>query len=216
MKIKKRHANTKAIITAQQYFYFWLASLGVFYLLILLANGDFSTAPIFLGFLFLGDVLFGVLVFLLLAISMFRNRNWKLLGISLAIFLLFFIILFSIPTEDSTTNDQKIDQNNPLVDCQIHANCGGDVKRMTQRECVNSTCCQIGNVNITIDVDECKLKQQEYANSNKPAPVTNVRIQQPITIPTIAPPEAPMCCRENCNSFTGTCTTKCERSWFCY
>ena len=215
MKKGKSTRNSHAVNHSRQYFYLWLSGIAIFYISILSVSGNFLNGSGFNMLLLLLGILVGVIGFLLFFVSVLRNKDWKMLGVSGGVFVLFFFVLYSIPSADLSKTNTKIDQSDPLIDCPLHEKCGGGTKRMKQSACVNSTCCGGGNVNITLDKDECKLKQQEYAQSNKPAPVTNVRIQQPIQIPTVKPMEAPMCCKENCNSFTGTCTTRCERSWFC-
>lgn len=194
----------------------WLFCIGVFYLSIFLVGGDFSNGSSFMVMSLLGSVLVGGITFILLIVSILRHREWRTLVVVGGIFLLFFMVFYSLSNIGRNQTVTGIDHGDPLIDCHIHANCGGGTKRMLQSACVNSICCQVGNVDVVLDKDECKLKQQEYVDNNKLAPVTNVRIQQPVQMPTIKPIEAPICCKETCNDFTGTCTTRCDRSWFCY
>jgi len=54
--------------------------------------------------------------------------------------------------------------SNPLVNCQVHANCGGGNTLLMQSECNNSTCCQInGKWVFYKDKDQC-LKDQGNNN----------------------------------------------------
>jgi hypothetical protein len=85
----------------------------------------------------------------------------------------------------------------------------GGTKRLRQSECINSTCCQVGDVWVVLDKDQCKLKQQEYSKNNKPVYLPPPQIK----IPEIEPP---ICCRQTCSPFTGVCTTKCEKSYACF
>lgn len=206
-KYKKFINNTKS------QFWLWVGSLLVFDFLVFAANGNFYTASSLLGLLLLTDIGFGVVIFLLMVASSIKLRDWSFLGYSTLVCLLFFGQLFLLPNVDSVSSNQIAD--NEIIDCPLHQNCGGDYKRLTYNECTNSTCCQIGNVWVVKDTDECKLAQQEYELNSQPPQVV---VQQPApqyNATSIQAPEAPLCCRENCNSFTGTCTTRCDRSWIC-
>lgn len=128
---------------------------------------------------------------------------------------LIFVLWSVISNENNTKVNNQVSTQDPLVDCGVNEKCGGGTKRLTQSECINSICCGIGQVWVVMDKDQCKIKQQEYTQSNKPAPVQRIPIQIP-QIPVIPPIEAPLCCKQNCNSITGTCTTSCTHSYFCY
>ena len=102
------------------------------------------------------------------------------------------------------------------MDCNIHPNCGGGTKRLKQSECQNSTCCQVGNIWVTLDKDECKLKQQDYANGQVRQAPQVIQVPQ-IQIPQIQPIEPPnVCCKQKYNSFTRTYDTECTKQWVCY
>ncbi len=207
-KLVESEDNTK------KYFFVWLLSIFVFFFSTLGANGDFSNSPKLFLILFFASVLVGFGFFILLFLNIIKLKNWRLLLTTAGITLLFFVILFNL---SSTTNKKTdgLSYSDPLVDCPVNERCGNGTKRMKQSECINSTCCQIGDVWVSIDKDECKLKQQEYQQSNRSAPAQETHIQlQPVELPQV--PQAPICCKESCNSFSGTCTTRCNRSWFCF
>jgi hypothetical protein len=197
--------NKKMLNKIKRFFYFWIGTIILFYLLVFSVNGDFSTAPYIYVVLFLFNIIGGVIFFLTLLYLIIKNKFWDWLALTMFIFVVFFIILPMLPNR----NSNQISAGDPFVDCPINEKCGGGTKRLKQSECINSTCCQIGDVWVVLDKDQCKLKQQEYSKNNQP-----VYYQKPqIKIPEIEPP---ICCRQTCNSFTGVCTTKCERSYFCF
>lgn len=196
-------------------FFVWLASLIVFYITILAANGNFANTPDILIIILLSDILVGILTYIAFFYYVIKSSSWGVFGLSLFVVFLFFFVLFYLPNAElQTQSSSVIDQNDPLIDCQVHVSCGGGTKRMKQSECVNSTCCQVGNVWVTLDKDACKLKQQEYSGGQQQ------QVQQAprtiIQIPQFQPPQPPnVCCKESCNSFTGVCTTSCTRQWIC-
>lgn len=209
---KNKIQNKKTVFNkAKKIFYFWLGTIALFYLLIFSVNGDFTNGSFLSGVIFLMDILLGIVAFLILIYLIFKNKFWDLLAITFFIFLAFFIILPKLPNRDNQLNNNSL-TSDPLVDCPINRLCGGGYKKIKESECVNSTCCQIGSSWIVMDKDQCKLKQEEFSKSSKNNPIY---IQPPprIEIPKI---EAPICCKQKCNSFTNTCTTICERSYFCF
>jgi len=58
-------------------------------------------------------------------------------------------------------------QTDYLVNCTMHANCGGGIKRIKKSECNNGTCCQIGNNWIFYtSKDKCSQDQRATTGSN--------------------------------------------------
>lgn len=54
------------------------------------------------------------------------------------------------PTPVATSTPTIKPKNNyvdpdPVINCNIHASCGGGTRQMRKSECANSTCCQVGN-----------------------------------------------------------------------
>ncbi len=203
--------------------FIWIGSILFFVTLIFAAEGDFSTSSQIYLILLLVDVLIGIFAFIALFFEILRHKLWDLLIIVIFISLSFFVILPKLPNkEHGNKQNRQLSAVDPYVDCPINEKCGGGTKRLRQSECLNSVCCEIGEVWIVMDRDQCTLKQQEYARSRQPVHTQRI-IQIPSPpklnfprIPTIKPPELPLCCKETCNSFTGVCTTRCERSLFCF
>lgn len=202
---KIQESKVEMLKKVKRFLYFWIGSIILFCLLVFAVNGDFSTAPSIYGILLIVDILIGVIFFLILFCLVIKNRFWDWLAITIFIFISFFIILLMLPNR----NNNQISTGDPYVDCPINEKCGGGTKRLRQSECINSTCCQVGDVWVVLDKDQCKLKQQEYSKNNKPVYLPPPQIK----IPEIEPP---ICCRQTCSPFTGVCTTKCEKSYACF
>lgn len=84
-------------------------------------------------------------------------------------------------TPNSTPKPTVPTKKSTLINCNIHINCGGGTKQMTQSECVNSTCCQIGDRwYLYSSSNKCNEDQAEYAANNKYVP-SNV----PTRIPSL-------------------------------
>lgn len=67
----------------------------------------------------------------------------------------------------NTYNQAKIStptpDPDPVVDCQIHQNCGGGIKKITQNECDNYTCCEVGGVwELYPSRTACKQAQDQH------------------------------------------------------
>jgi len=84
----------------------------------------------------------------------------------------------------------------PIVNCRIHANCGGGYKNIRRSECDNSTCCEVGSKwYFYTDQNKCDQDQSSYnsQNSNKTnsTNITNSNSVQTtttnITFPTTPP-----------------------------
>ncbi len=53
---------------------------------------------------------------------------------------------------------------NPIVNCNISANCGGGSVQMRKDECSNSTCCQVGNIwKLYPSRNACNQAQEQYS-----------------------------------------------------
>lgn len=201
-------------------FIFWICSLFGFYGLIFAANGNFATAPTIFVILLLLDILFGIFCYVALLVYSLKGNKGGLLGLSFIIIIFFFIYLFKLPNSETNTNVSSNTQiaSDQFVACPIHANCGGGTKQLKQNECMNSTCCAVGKVWVVLDKDECKLKQQDYANSQTRQAPQIIQVPQApvIQMPQYKAPEPPLCCKERCSSFTNTCTTTCTKQWICF
>jgi peptidoglycan hydrolase-like protein with peptidoglycan-binding domain len=73
---------------------------------------------------------------------------------------------------NANTNTNNIINNSvdsdPLVNCLIHANCGGGSKLLKKSICDQSTCCQIGNNWIFYENEtKCKEDQQKFYSNNQ-------------------------------------------------
>lgn len=82
----------------------------------------------------------------------------------------------------------------PMINCNISANCGGGTRRIKQSECSNGTCCQIGSSWIfytskqKCDEDQEKYNfsgSYNYSSSTNPTP-TNIPVSTNVA-PTVIP-----------------------------
>lgn len=75
---------------------------------------------------------------------------------------------YSVNTSNNNTNvnNNYIDPD-PLVNCQIHANCGGGTRLLKKSICDQSTCCQIGNSWIFYESKSKCIQDQNSYWSNK-------------------------------------------------
>ena len=68
-----------------------------------------------------------------------------------------------VPTTNYVQNYYPTTDPNPIINCNIHANCGGGTKPLRQSVCNNSTCCQIGNNWYYYeDKGKCSADQADY------------------------------------------------------
>lgn len=213
-----KHSNFNKLLFA---FIFWVCSLIAFYGLIFAANGNFATAPSIFVILLLLDILFGIFCYVALLVYSIKGNKGGLLGVSFIIIIFFFIYLFKLPNATISTNTINNTQvaSDQFVACPVHANCGGGTKQLRQNECMNSTCCAVGNVWVVLDKDECKLKQQDYTNSQTRQSPQIIQVPQApvIQVPQIKPIEPPnLCCKERYNSLTRTYDTTCTKQWVCF
>lgn len=74
-------------------------------------------------------------------------------------------------------NSESILNADPIVKCNLNSNCGGGYRLLSQSQCSNSTCCQIGNSWIFYEnKSKCTQDQNNYYNQSVK-----------YTIPTYAP-----------------------------
>jgi len=58
---------------------------------------------------------------------------------------------------------QTVQPKPSLITCTHHEKCGGVQLQVTEAECKNTTCCDIGGVFAIMTITECQQKRQEYA-----------------------------------------------------
>lgn len=73
---------------------------------------------------------------------------------------------------------QKTIDTDPMINCTMSANCGGDIRKVKKSECDNGTCCQIGSSWIFYTSRQKCIDDQ---NSAKPKTINNPQI-----VPTTA------------------------------
>lgn len=73
---------------------------------------------------------------------------------------------------------QKVVDTDPIVNCTMSAECGGDIRKVKESECKNGTCCQIGSSWIFYT-----SKQKCIDDQNKARPNT---VNNPQIVPTTA------------------------------
>ena len=74
-----------------------------------------------------------------------------------------------------------------LINCNVHANCGGGTRQMTQSECSDSICCQVGDQWLVYTSrSKCNEDQAKYEASNRIMPPTGAR-QNGSTVPIYPP-----------------------------
>ncbi len=70
------------------------------------------------------------------------------------------------PTVVQPTRATYVDPN-PIITCNVSANCGGGTRQLRKNVCDNSTCCQIGDSWLFYeDKDKCIVDQNAYVSSN--------------------------------------------------
>lgn len=88
----------------------------------------------------------------------------------------------NLPTPESTQAAKPVIRRissptsnpDPIVNCNIHANCGGGTKQMTKNDCQQSTCCEIGsNWYVYPNNSACDQAQENYSNLYKSRSTTN-------------------------------------------
>lgn len=66
-------------------------------------------------------------------------------------------------TQPVTVVQPKVIDADPMVNCNVHDNCGGGTRYIKKSVCENSTCCKVGDDWIFyFSKDECNKDQKEY------------------------------------------------------
>mgnify|MGYP003380433796 FL=1 len=131
---------------------------------------------------------------------------WKLVLVGVIVGLLFL---------NTSSQPKPLPSPSPkpaLISCTHHANCGGVTLQVTEAECTNSTCCDVGGTWSIMSIPECQQKKQDYIlGLQEKINEIKSRPRQVIQVP-----QAPQMNGTKCTTsydYLGKLITTCRPSW---